>query len=48
MVATVLRGLWPADFCAIAIDGERPVTLSTSGLGNWPRNWRANVDKLST
>jgi hypothetical protein len=47
-VATVDRGLVPADFCAIEIDGERPVTLSTSGRGNCPRNCRAKVDRLST
>jgi hypothetical protein len=40
--------LVPADFWAMEIDGDRPVTLSTSGRGSCPRNWRANVDRLST
>jgi len=48
IVATVDRGFVPADFCAIEIAGDRPVTLSTSGRGSWPRNCRANVDRLST
>ena len=48
IVATVERGLFPADFCAIEMDGESPVTLSTSGRGSCPRNCLANVERLST
>src|SRR3954447_9842278 len=48
MVPTVERGLLPEDFCEIEIDGLNPLIWSTSGLGIWPKNWRANVDRLST
>jgi hypothetical protein len=48
IVPTVERGLLPADFCEIEIDGLSPPMKSTSGLGIWPRNCRAKLDKLST
>lgn len=48
IVPTVLRGLLPLDFCEIEIDGLKPPIKSTSGLGSWPRNCRAKLDRLST
>ena len=38
MVPTVDRGLFEVVFCSIAITGERPSILSTSGRSIEPRN----------
>jgi hypothetical protein len=40
--------LFPVDFWEIEIDGLRPPMKSTSGLGIWPRNCRAKLERLST
>ncbi len=41
MVPTVERGFFDADFCSMAMVGDRPRIDSYFGFSSWPRNWRA-------
>jgi hypothetical protein len=48
VVPTVERGLRMLFFCRIAIAGQIPSMLSTSGFSMRSRNWRAYADSDST
>jgi len=47
-VPTVERGFDDADFCSMAMVGERPRICSYLGFSSCPRNWRAYDDSDST
>ena len=47
IVPTVDLGLLETVFCSIAITGLNPSILSTSGLSNPPKNWRAYAENVS-
>ena len=47
-VLLVERGLAEADFCSMAMVGDRPLMESYFGLSIWPRNCRAYDDSDST
>ena len=47
MVPTVDLGFFPEVFCSIAITGDNPLILSTSGLSKLPKNCLAYAEKVS-
>ena len=47
MVPTVERGLLLVVFCSMAITGDNPSILSTSGRSNPPKNCLAYAEKVS-
>ena len=47
MVPTVERGFFEVVFCSIAITGERPSILSTSGRSKFPINCLTYAEKVS-